>query len=197
MIWHFLQIHLPKLNPQLYSLEQAARGIGFYVNTIIIEFMRFKQEGAISILSGKPLKLVDQFTYLNSNISSTETDVNICQTKAWTAIDRLSIIWNLNSNRIKQVLFSSCGCVSTAVWVHHLDANKTHGKKARRKLHKNGTCCFKQILEPTLYKTAAVQPLTSHPTNYPMVMIIWFNGISNLVGYLMPNLLVYMCVYVW
>ena len=56
--------------------------------------MCFKQDGDISTLDGKFLKLVDQFTYLVSNISSTESDVNICIGKEWTAIDRLLIIWN-------------------------------------------------------------------------------------------------------
>ena len=28
-------------------------------------------------------------------------------------------------------------CVDTAVWMHHLDANKTAGEEARRRLHKN------------------------------------------------------------
>ena len=30
--------------------------------------------------------------------------------------------------------------------MHHLDANKTHGEKARWELQKNATCCFEQIL---------------------------------------------------
>ena len=42
--------------------------------------MCFKQ-GAISTLSGKPMKLLDHFTYLNRNISSTESDVNMCHPK--------------------------------------------------------------------------------------------------------------------
>ena len=54
--------------------------------------MCFKQ-GAISILNGKPLKLVDQFTYISSNISSTESDVNIHIEKAWINIYDLSIKW--------------------------------------------------------------------------------------------------------
>ena len=29
------------------------------------------------------------------------------------------------------------GRVDTAVWLHHLDANKTTGEEARRQLHKN------------------------------------------------------------
>ena len=32
-------------------------------------------------------KVVDQFTYLGRNISSTESDVNIRLTKAWNAIE--------------------------------------------------------------------------------------------------------------
>ena len=51
--------------------------------------MCFKQGATIN---GKPLKLADQFTYLGNNISFTEWNVNICLAKAWTIIDRLSII---------------------------------------------------------------------------------------------------------
>ena len=46
----------------LYSLEQAAGGIVLDVNSNKTEFIRFKQKRVISTLSGKPLKLVDQFT---------------------------------------------------------------------------------------------------------------------------------------
>ena len=40
-------------------------------------YMCFKREGAIYSLSDEPLKLVHQFTYLRSNISSIENEVNI------------------------------------------------------------------------------------------------------------------------
>ena len=40
----------------------------------------------------KPLKLTDYFTYLGSNISSSESNDNICIGKALTAIDRLLIV---------------------------------------------------------------------------------------------------------
>ena len=43
--------------------------------------MGLKREEAISILSGEPLKFIDKFQYLSSNISSTETDVDIRLTK--------------------------------------------------------------------------------------------------------------------
>ena len=47
-----------------------------------------------------------------------------------------------------------------------MDANKTHREKARWKLLKNATRSLEQILEATLYKTATVEPLTSHLTNH-------------------------------
>ena len=90
----------------LHSLKQAARGIDLYVTTNKMEFICFKQEGAISTLSDYPLKLIDQFTYLGSNISSTESDVNKHLVKVWTIIDRLTIIWKSGiSNKIKQDFF--------------------------------------------------------------------------------------------
>ena len=51
--------------------------------------MYFDQDVVISSSNGKLLKLLDQFTYLGSNISSTESNVSICIVKAWTAIDKL------------------------------------------------------------------------------------------------------------
>ena len=73
---------LAQAESPLHSLEQAAGGIGLYVNTNETEFMHFKQEGRISILRGKPMKLVDQFKYLGNNISSAESDVNMSISKS-------------------------------------------------------------------------------------------------------------------
>ena len=68
----------------LDSLEPATRGTGPYVNPNKTEYIYcFKQNGTISTLSGKPLKLVDQFPYLDSNISFTENYVNIRLTSYW------------------------------------------------------------------------------------------------------------------
>ena len=54
----------------LHSLEQTVRGIGLEVNANKTECMGFKREGAISTLSGRPLKFVGKLTDLGSNISS-------------------------------------------------------------------------------------------------------------------------------
>ena len=55
-----------------HSRQQKTEGFGLCVNKNKIESNDFKQEGAFSTLIGKPLKLVDQFIYPGSNISSTE-----------------------------------------------------------------------------------------------------------------------------
>ena len=90
----------------LYSLERAAAGIGLHVNTHKTEYMCYNQTGDISTLDGISLKLVDKFTYLGSSVSSTEKDINTRLTKAWTAIDRLSIIWKLDlTDKMKRSFF--------------------------------------------------------------------------------------------
>ena len=53
----------------------------------------FNKTGDISTLEGTSVKLVDKFTYQESSVSSTEKDIDTRLTKAWTAIDKLSIIW--------------------------------------------------------------------------------------------------------
>ena len=55
--------------------------------------MCYNQTGDISTLDGTPLKLVDKFTYLGSSVESTKKDIDTRLTKAWIAINRLSIIW--------------------------------------------------------------------------------------------------------
>ena len=76
----------------LHSLERAAASIGLYVNAHKTEYMCYNQTGDISTLEGTPLKLVDKFTYLGSSVESTEKDIETRLTKAWKAINRLSII---------------------------------------------------------------------------------------------------------
>ena len=83
----------------LHNLEQAARGLSLQVNADKIEYMCFNQKGYISVLNNCCLKFVYKFTYLSS-------DVNMCLVKAWTAIDRLSIVWKSNLfNKIKRDFF--------------------------------------------------------------------------------------------
>ena len=90
----------------LHSLERAAAGIGLLVNAHKTEFMCFNQKGDISTLDGTSLKLVDKG--LGSSVSSTEKDIDTRLTKAWTAIDRLSIIWKSNlTDKMKPSFFQA------------------------------------------------------------------------------------------
>ena len=92
----------------LHSLERAAAGIGLYVNAHKTEYMCYNQTGDISTLDGTPLKLVDKFTYLGSSVSSTEKDIDTRLTKAWTAINRLSIIWKSDlTDKMKRSFFQA------------------------------------------------------------------------------------------
>ena len=64
--------------------------------------------GDISTLDGTPLKLVDKFTYLGSSVESTENDIETRLAKAWTAINRLSIIWKSDlTDKTKRSFFQA------------------------------------------------------------------------------------------
>ena len=70
--------------------------------------MCYKQTGDISTLDGASLKLVDKFTYQGSSVSSTEKDIDTRLTKAWTAINRLSIIWKSDlTDKMKHSFFQA------------------------------------------------------------------------------------------
>ena len=90
----------------LHSLERAAAGNGLIVNAHKTEYMCFNQTGDIFTLGGISLKLVDRFTNLGSSVSSTEKDIDTRLTKAWTAIDKLSIIWKSDlTDKMKRSFF--------------------------------------------------------------------------------------------
>ena len=55
---------------------------------------------------------MDKFTYLGSSVSSIENDINTWLAKAWTAIDKLSVIWKLElTDKIKCSFFFQAGVV--------------------------------------------------------------------------------------
>ena len=150
-----------------HSLERAAAGIGLYVNAHKTEYMCYNQKGDISTLDGTPLKLVDKFTYRGSSVESTEKDIDTRLTKAWTAINRLSIIWKSDlTDKMKRSFFQAAvtsillyGCTT---WTQ----TKKAGEEARRQLHKNATCNLEQVLAATPHKTPTVLPPASYHDNY-------------------------------
>ena len=91
-----------------HSLERAAAGIGPHINAHKTEYMCYNQTGDISTLGGTSLKLVDKFTYQGSSVSSTEKDIDTWLTKAWTTINRQSIIWRSDlTDKMKRSFFQA------------------------------------------------------------------------------------------
>ena len=73
-----------------------------------MEYVCFNQEGDISTLNGYSLKLVVKFTYLESSVLLHKNDINISLVKAWTAINRFSVIWSSDlSDKIKCNFFQA------------------------------------------------------------------------------------------
>ena len=107
-------------------------------------------------LDGTSLKLVDKFTYLGSSISSTEKDIDTRLTKAWTAIDRLSIIWKSDlTDKMKRSFFQAAvvsillyGCTT---W--------TLTKRLKKKLDGNYIRMLKAILNKSWQQ---------HPTRHQL-----------------------------
>ena len=109
---------------RLHNLERAAAGIGLHINAHKTEYMCYNQASDISTLGETSLKKIDKLTYLGSSVSSTEKDIDTRLTKAWTAIDKLSIIWKSDlTDKMKTQLLPGSGCIDTAVRMHYLDAN--------------------------------------------------------------------------
>ena len=130
----------------LHSLERAAEGIGLDVNAHKTEYMCYNQKGNIATLDWASLKLVDKFTYLGNSVSSTEKDIDTRLTKAWTAINRLSIIWKSDlTDKMKRSFFQAAvvsillyGCTTWTLTKRlemKLDVNYT--RMLRAKLNKS------------------------------------------------------------
>ena len=115
--------------------------------------------GDISTLDGNPLKLVDKFTYLGSSVSSTEKDIDTRLTKAWTAINRLSIIWKSDlTDKMKRSFFQAAvvsillyGCTT---W--------TLTKRLEKKLDGNYTRMLRAILNQSWRQHSTRHQLYCH-----------------------------------
>ena len=127
----------------LHSLERAAASIGLHVNAHKTEYMCFNQTGLISTLNGCAMKLVDKFAYLGSSVSSTETDIDTQLAKAWTAIDRLSVVLKSDlTDQMKHGFFQEAvvsillyGCTTWTL------------RKRMKKKHKNYTRITQECYE--------------------------------------------------
>ena len=155
----------------LHRWERAAAGIGLHVNAHKAEYMCYNQTGDISTLDRTSLKLVDKFTYLGSSVSSTEKDIDTRLTKAWTTIDRLSLIWKSDlTNKMKRSFFQAAvvsillyGCTT---W--------TLTKRLKKKLDGNYTRMLRAILNKSWRQHPTRHQLYSHlPPVTKTIQVKW------------------------
>ena len=102
------------------------------------------------------MKLVDKFTYQGSSVSSTEKDIETRLTKAWTAIDRLSIIWKSDLTDKMKHSFFQAGVVSILLYGC---TTWTLTKRLKKKLESNYTRMLRAILNKSWRK---------HPTRHQL-----------------------------
>ena len=126
-------------------------------------YLCFNQTGDISTQDGSSLKLVDKFTYLGISVSSTEKDIDTRLTKAWTAIDKLSIRWKSDlTDKMKRSFFQAVvvsillyGCTT---W--------TLTKRLEKKLDDNYTRMLRAIQNKSWRQ---------HPTKYQLYWIYCYD----------------------
>ena len=138
----------------LHSLEWAATGIGLHVNAHKIEYMSFNQTVDISTLNSSSQKLVDKFTYLRSSVSSTMTDIDMRLTKAWTAINKLSVIWKSDLNDKMKRSFFQAASYGRTTW--------TLTKRLEKKLDGNYTKMLRAVLNLSWRQHFTKQQLYGH-----------------------------------
>ena len=144
MTWRYWRIRLIKPRSSLmHSLEWAVVGIGLHVNAHKTEYMCYNQTSNIATLDGASLKLVDKFTYLGSSVSSIEKDIDTRLTKAWTVIDRLSIIWKSDLTDKMKCSFFQAAVVSILLYGC---TTWTLTKRLERKLDGNYTRMLRAVL---------------------------------------------------
>ena len=111
---------------------------------------------SISTLDGTSLKLVDKFTYLGSSLLSAEKDIDTRLTKAWTANDRLSIIWKSDLTDKMTRSFFQAAVVSILLYGC---TTWTLTERLEKKLDGNYT----RMLRTILYKS-----WRQHPTRHQL-----------------------------
>ena len=118
------------------------------------------QAGDIFTLEGTSLKLVDKFTYRGNSVSSTEKDINTWLTKAWTAIDKLSIIWKSDlTDKMKHSFFQAAVMSILLYWC----TTRTLAKQLEKKLDDNYSRILRVIRNKSWWQHPTKHQLYGHP----------------------------------
>ena len=141
------------------SKREGPASIGLHVNAHKTEYICFNHTGDISTLYGSSLKPADKFPYLGISVSSTEKDIDTRLTKAWTAINKLSIIWkSVLTDKIKrsfyQVAVVSILLYGCTTWILT--------KRLEKKLDGNYTRTLRSILNKSWRQHPTKHQLYGH-----------------------------------
>ena len=139
---------------QLHSLERTATGIGLHVNAHKGGY----QTGDISTLNSSSLKLVNNFTYVGSCVSSTEIDIDKRLVKAWTETIGY-VLWKSDlTDKMKRCFFQAAvvsillyGCTTWPLT-----------KRMEKKLDSNYTRMLRAILNKSWRQHPIKQQLYGH-----------------------------------
>ena len=161
--------------PWLYILTVCIRflsSFSFFANNLMLSMyyrwsifyywftkLCHNQTGNITTLDGTSLKLVDKFTYLGSSVSSTEKDIDTRLTKAWTSIDRLSIIWKSDLTDQMKHSFFQAAVVSILLY---RCTTWTLTKRLKKKLDSNYTRMLRVILNKSWRQQPTRHQLYGH-----------------------------------
>ena len=121
--------------------------------------MCFNQRGDISTLNGSSLKLIDKFTFLGRSVSSTENNINTRIAKAWTAVDRPSVIWKSDLTDKMKCSFFQTAVVSILLYGC---TTWTLTKHIEKKLDSNFTRMWWAILNKSWRQHSTKQQLYGH-----------------------------------
>ena len=102
---------------------------------------------------------VSNFTYLGKNVSSTETDIKTRIAKAWTAIDRLSVIWKSDLTDETKHSFFQAAIVSILLY---RCTTWTLTKRMEKKLDGNCTSMLRAIFNRSWRQYPTKQQLYGH-----------------------------------
>ena len=111
------------------------------------------------VFQGGPLKLVDKFTYLGSSVSSTKKEINMRLAKAWTAIDRLSVIWK--SDQTDKIECSIFQAIVMSILLHGCTTWMST-KRMEKKLDGNDIRMYRAILNKSWRQHPTKQQLYGH-----------------------------------
>ena len=139
--------------------------------------MCFNQEGDISTLNGGSLKLVDKFIYFRSSISSMENDINTWLPKAWTAINKLLVIWQSDlSYEIKRNFFQAA---DVSILLYRCTTWMLT-KRIEKKLDGNCTRMLQALLNKSWKQRPTKQQLYDHlPLISKTIQIGWTSHVGH------------------